>query len=51
MKLPVQRTLYGIGASAHDVRVDLRGLHVAVADEFLHGADVVAALERVGRAR
>lgn len=30
------------------MRVDLRGSHVAVAEQFLDGADVVAALEEVG---
>ena len=31
----------------HDVRVDHRRRHVGVAEEFLHRADVVAALQHV----
>jgi len=43
----VQRTQHRIRALAHHVRVDLRGLDVLAAEQFLHRADVVAALEQV----
>jgi hypothetical protein len=33
------------------VRVDHRGRHIRVAEEFLHGPDVVSGLEQVGRER
>jgi len=36
-------------APLRHVRVDLRRLHVLVTQELLHRADVVAALEEVGR--
>jgi hypothetical protein len=36
------------GAAFHDVRIDHRGTNVAVAEEFLDGADVGAVFEQVG---
>ncbi len=47
---PVGRALNTSSAVEH-VRVDHRGLEVAVAEEFLHGADVVAGLQKMGRER
>jgi hypothetical protein len=38
----------GAGAAVEDVGVDLGGLEVAVAEEFLDSADVVARLEEMG---
>jgi hypothetical protein len=35
------------GAAVQDVRVDLRGRHVPVAEELLDGPDVAAILEQV----
>ena len=40
---------YGPPALVEDVRVDHRRLHVRVAQQFLHGADVVAVFEQVRR--
>ena len=42
-----ERTLHGVAAELQHVRIDLRGLHVRVSQQFLYGADVVAALEQV----
>jgi len=46
---PVQQALHGVGALVHHVGVELRGLGVLLTEEFLHCADVVAALEQVRR--
>ena len=44
----IGRALNTSSAVEH-MRVDHRGLEVAVAEEFLHGADVVAGLQKMGR--
>ena len=48
---PVGRAAHGGRAPVEDVGVDHRRRDVAVAEEFLHGADVVAVFEQVGRER
>ena len=45
----VERTAHAEAAAIQDVGVDHRGLQVAMAEQLLHGADVVAALEQMGR--
>ena len=47
---PVGLALNTCSAVEH-VRVDHRGLEVAVAEELLHGADVVAGQQKMGRER
>ena len=44
----VQRASDAVGAEANDVRIDHCRGHVAVTEELLDRADVVAALEEVG---
>jgi len=41
----------GLRAAVEDVGVDHRGSHAAVPEQGLHGTDVVAVLEQVGRER
>lgn len=43
----VERTPYRIRSGRHDVRVELGGFHVLVAQEFLHRPDVVAVFEQM----
>ncbi len=47
---PIGRAL-NTSSTVEDVRVDHRGLEVAVAEELLHGADVVAGQQKMGRER
>ena len=48
---PVGRAPHGSRPAVQDVRVDHRGGHVPVPQEFLYGADVVAVLEQVSGER
>jgi len=43
----IERTSHGAATELEDVRVDHGGAHVAVAEQFLHGADVVAGLQQM----
>ena len=45
----VERAAHAQPAPVEDVGVDHRGGHFAVAEQLLHGADVVAGLEQVRR--
>jgi hypothetical protein len=47
----VEWAAHAESASVQHVRVDHRSCHVAVAEQLLDGADVVAALQKVGRER
>ena len=47
----IKRTAHGKSAAIEDVRVDHGGFHILVAEEFLHGADIVAVLKQVGGER
>jgi hypothetical protein len=47
--LLIKRAPHRIRALAHDVRIDLRRLHVTVTEQLLYRADVVAVLEQMGR--
>src|SRR5687768_8920028 len=49
LRKPVGRALHAPGTAIEDVRVEHRRAHVSVSEELLHGADVVAVLEEVGR--
>lgn len=44
----IQRAFYPSAAPVQHMGVDHRGGHIGVAEQFLHGADVVAAFEQVG---
>ena len=44
----VRRAVHRAGATIEDVGVDHRRGHVLVAEELLHGADVVAVLQEMG---
>ena len=46
---PVRWTLHTETAALKDVGIDHRGAHVAVAEEFLDGSDVVAGLQKKKR--
>jgi hypothetical protein len=46
-KLPIQGTFYAHRTLSHDMRVNHRGLHIGVSQQFLHGADVVPSLEQM----
>jgi hypothetical protein len=48
---PVRRASDSGGAAVQHVRVDHRGAHIAVAQQFLNRADVVAVFEEVRRER
>ena len=50
-KQPIRWALDSARASVQDMGVDLRRAHVTVPEQFLHGADIVAVLEQVGRER
>lgn len=47
LPLPVERTQHALAAAVQHVRVDLRGAHIAVAEQFLHRTDVVAVFQQV----
>ena len=40
----IERADYALAAAIEDVRVDHGGADILVAEQFLHGADVVASL-------
>lgn len=44
----VQRACHAATALVQHVGVDHRGRHIGMAEQFLHGTDVVAAFEQVG---
>src|SRR6056297_640629 len=46
-----QRTAYAVGTAAQYMRVDFRGLHIAVAKLLLYRADIRAGLEQMGGER
>jgi len=43
----IERASHGAATELENVRVDHGGAHVAVAEQFLHGADVVAGLQQM----
>ena len=45
---PVQGAYHAARAPVQDVGVDLRGLDVTMAQQLLHGADVIAGFKQVG---
>ena len=45
---PVQGAYHAARAPVQDVGVDLRGLDVSMAQQLLHGADVIAGFKQVG---
>jgi hypothetical protein len=47
----INRTLHRGRTAVQHVRVDLRRRDVSMAEQFLHGADVAAVLQEVGRKR
>lgn len=47
----VQRTRHPTPAFVQHMGADHRGRHVGVAEQFLHGADVVTALKEMGGKR
>jgi hypothetical protein len=46
--LAIEGAAHGAWATVEDMGVDLRGLDILVAEQLLHGADVVAGFEEVG---
>ncbi len=44
----IERAAHAEAAAVEDVGIDHGGLHVAMAEELLHGADIVAVLEQMG---
>jgi hypothetical protein len=45
----IQGTAHGQPASIEDVRINHRGLHVLMPQEFLHCPDIIALLEQMRR--
>lgn len=45
----LERTEQTVGAPAQNVRVDMRGAQVFVAEQFLHRSDVMSRLQKMGR--
>ena len=47
--LYVQRAANAQARLGHDMGIDLRGAHIAVAEQLLHGANVGSRLQQVSR--
>lgn len=44
---PIQRAKYGKAAAVEHMGIDLRGLHIRMAEQFLHRADVLPGFEQM----